>query len=178
MDFQGGLKKLSQDNAIRLATSLFVNGFCAPFFVWDRQGDAMCLDGHQRTAVLCGLREAGVPIPKLFPVVRIDAMDEADARRKLLAITSQYGEFVRDQLDGWLLGIDDEIKNLIRLVDGEIEIIPISEEEQQNKPTEQNLEPYKKIHVLLSMSPETFFEVQELLKNIKQYDLEYEQSKN
>jgi len=122
MDFQGGLKRLSQENAIRLATSLFVNGFCAPFFVWDRQGDAMCLDGHQRTAVLCGLREAGIPIPALFPVAQIDAVGEDDARRKLLVITSQYGEFQIDQIDSWIAGADEEIRDSLRIVDKEIKM--------------------------------------------------------
>jgi DNA modification methylase len=122
MDFQSGLKKLSQDNAIRLATSMFINGFCAPFFIWERDSDAMCLDGHGRINVLCGLREAGIPIPGLFPIARIDAVDEADARRKLLAITSQYGEFQIDQLDSWIAGIDEEIRDTLRLLDREINI--------------------------------------------------------
>ena len=101
---------------------MFINGFCAPFFIWERDSDAMCLDGHGRINVLCGLREAGIPIPGLYPIARIDAVDEADARRKLLAITSQYGEFQIGQLDGWLKDIDDDIKDIIRLVDKEMQI--------------------------------------------------------
>jgi DNA modification methylase len=101
---------------------MFVNGFCAPFFIWERQGDAMCLDGHQRMATLLAIREAGVPIPGLLPVAYIHAEDEADARRKLLSITSQYGEFQRDQLDEWLEGIDAEIKSILRFTDREINI--------------------------------------------------------
>lgn len=80
----------------------------------------MCLDGHGRINVLCGLREAGIPIPGLFPIARIDAVDEAGARRKLLAITSQYGEFQIDQLDSWIAGIDEEIRDTLRIVDKEI----------------------------------------------------------
>jgi DNA modification methylase len=119
-NFQGKLKKLSQENAIRLATSLFINGFCAPFFIWENGGERWCIDGHQRATVLNSMREAGIILPNLFPVCFIDAENEADARQKLLTITSQYGEFQKDQLDEWLAGLDEEIKESLSLMDREI----------------------------------------------------------
>ena len=121
-NFQGKLKKLSQENAIRLATSLFINGFCAPFFIWENGGERWCIDGHQRATVLNSMREAGIVLPNLFPVCFIDADNEADARQKLLTITSQYGEFQKDQLDEWLAGIDEEIRESLCIVDKEIRL--------------------------------------------------------
>lgn len=121
-NFQGKLKKLSQENAIRLATSLFINGFCAPFFIWENGGERWCIDGHQRATVLNSMREAGIILPNLFPVCFIDAENEADARQKLLTITSQYGEFQKDQLDEWMSKIDEEIREMFRLTDKEIAI--------------------------------------------------------
>jgi hypothetical protein len=133
-DFQGGLKRLSQENAIRLATSLFVNGFCAPFFIWERDSDAMCLDGHGRLNVLCGLREAGIPIPSMLPVAYIMADNESEARQKLLAITSQYGEFEIAQLDDWLKNIDADIRDSLRIVDNEMKLsVGVVAEESEKK---------------------------------------------
>jgi len=126
-DFQGGLKKLSEANAVRLATSIFKEGFCSPFHVWENKGDSFCLDGHQRTFVLLGFREAGIPIPGLFPVSFVFADSEKEAREKLLVITSQYGEFQRDQLDDWLTGIDEEIRDILRLTEKEIPVLKIND---------------------------------------------------
>jgi len=119
-NFQGGLKKRTQNNKIKLATQIFKKGFSAPFFIWDYQGTYYALDGHARTEVLCEIREAGIPIPGMFPVAYIEAENEQDAREKLLGITSQYGEFVEEELYEWLREIDKDIKESLRIVDGEI----------------------------------------------------------
>ena len=53
----------------------------------------------------------------MLPVDIIEADDEQDAKKKLLAITSQYGEFTTD---GYAEFINDiEIEDCVRLVDGE-----------------------------------------------------------
>jgi hypothetical protein len=88
-NFQGKLKKLSQENAVKLATSLFINGFCAPFFVWKNKDVMWCIDGHQRMCVLTEMHNIGIELPALFPVCYIKAESEKEARQKLLAITSQ-----------------------------------------------------------------------------------------
>lgn len=121
-DFQGDLKKLSNDNMIRLVKSLFLNGFCAPFFVWQNGGEYYALDGHQRVKALCAIREAGLPIPSVFPVAFIDAVDKQDARKKLLAITSQYGDVQRDALKEWLEEIEEDARETFRLLDKEVKI--------------------------------------------------------
>jgi len=116
LEFQGGLKRLTQKNREKLIGSICERGFIAPIFVWDDKGDYRLLDGHQRLKTLLWMRENGWDIPML-PVDIIEADNEQDAKKKLLAITSQYGEF---DIDGYMEFTSDiEVDDCIRLVDGE-----------------------------------------------------------
>ena len=116
MEFQGNLKRLTQKNREKLMASILEKGFIAPIFVWDDAGEYRMLDGHQRIKTLLWMREKGWDIPML-PVDIIEADDEQDAKKKLLAITSQYGEFTTD---GYAEFINDiEVEDCVRLVDGD-----------------------------------------------------------
>ena len=116
MEFQGNLKRLTQKNREKLMASILEKGFIAPIFVWDDAGEYRLLDGHQRLKTLLWMREKGWDIPML-PVDIIEADDEQDAKKKLLAISSQYGEFTTD---GYAEFTNDiEIEDCVRLVDGE-----------------------------------------------------------
>lgn len=133
LEFQGGLKRLTQKNREKLVGSICERGFIAPIFVWDDKGEYRLLDGHQRLKTLLWMREKGWDIPML-PVDIIDAEDERDAKKKILAITSQYGEF---DLDGFIEFTSDiEIDDTIRLTDREFDIgympdfEPVGEDEQ------------------------------------------------
>lgn len=121
LEFQGNLKKISKDNLRKLKTRIIEDGFIVPFFIWEDAGDYKVLDGHQRLAALIALRQEGYDIP-LLPVAYIEAKDEAEARRRLLSITSQYGEFEQSVLDEWISTLDKDIAETLRLVDGEIDI--------------------------------------------------------
>ena len=131
-EFQGNLKRLSEKNREKLVGSICTKGFIAPLFVWDDHGEWKLLDGHQRIKTLLWMREKGWDIPML-PVDIIEADDEQDAKKKLLAITSQYGEF---DLDGFIEFTSDiEIDDTIRLTEGIFEteypnFEPVSEETQ------------------------------------------------
>lgn len=133
MEFQGNLKRLTQKNRERLMASILEKGFIAPIFVWDDAGEYRLLDGHQRLKTLLWMREKGWDIPML-PVDIIEADDEQDAKKKLLAITSQYGEFTTD---GYAEFINDiEVEDFVRLVDGEFDIqiredIDVSEQDNE-----------------------------------------------
>ena len=116
LEFQGNLKRLTQKNREKLIGSICERGFIAPIFVWDDSGDYRLLDGHQRLKTLLWMREHGWDIPML-PVDIIEADDEQDAKKKLLAITSQYGEFTTDGYAEFITDI--EVEDSIRLVDGE-----------------------------------------------------------
>ena len=121
MEFQGDLKKLSKKNLDKLKKRILEDGFNVPFFVWDHAGDYKVLDGHQRLKALLSLREDGWDMP-LLPVAFIEAADEADARKKLLAISSQYGEFDASELNEWIAEMDASIADTLRLVDTEMDL--------------------------------------------------------
>jgi len=126
MDLQGNLKKRSKKNKLRLAERIFRLGFIAPFFIWDHDGEYFCLDGHGRSDVLCDIRKAGIPIPGAFPVAYIQAKDEQEAKEILLSVSSQYGDFDKDELKEWLSTFDDEIRESLRFLDRELNIsIPV-----------------------------------------------------
>ena len=116
---QGGLKKLSKANLARLKARITDAGFCGPFFIWDTAGALMILDGTQRRAALLSLEAEGWTIPPL-PVVYIHAETEAKAREILLSVSSQYGEWVEEELAEWMGKIDASIKETLRLTSQEI----------------------------------------------------------
>ena len=105
VEFQGELKKLSKENENKLRNSILKHGFIAPIFVWDDHGEWKLLDGHQRIKTLLKMRKEGYDIP-LLPVDYIEADSEEDAKRKLLHITSQYGEFTLDGFENFTFGLD------------------------------------------------------------------------
>lgn len=133
LEFQGNLKRLTQKNREKLMASILEKGFIAPIFVWDDAGEYRLLDGHQRLKTLLWMREKGWDIPML-PVDIIEADDEQDAKGKLLAITSQYGEFTTDGYAEFINDID--VDPFTRLVDGEFDIqiredIDVSEQDNE-----------------------------------------------
>lgn len=121
-DFQGKLKSISVKNLNRLKQRIIDNGFIAPFFIWDDGGDCKLLDGHQRVRALEALKKDGYELPALFPVVYLYADDESAARKILLSVSSQYGEFQIEELDDWMNDFDEELRESFRFVDEEIKI--------------------------------------------------------
>jgi DNA modification methylase len=121
IEFQGGLKKLSKSSLEKLKTRILTDGFIAPIFIWEHEGDNFILDGHQRLQALLSLRKDGYDIP-LIPVDYIHAESIEDAKRKLLSITSQYGEFDVEELQSWLKDLDEEIRDTFRFVDDELKL--------------------------------------------------------
>lgn len=116
VEFQGNLKRLSEKNRTKLVDSICTRGFIAPFFAWDDTGGLKLLDGHQRLKTLLWMRQKGWDIPML-PVDLIEADSIDDAKSKLLAITSQYGEFTVDGFIEFTTGI--ELSDNIRLTDSD-----------------------------------------------------------
>jgi hypothetical protein len=101
--FQGDLKELSIREYNKLLRSLVGAelpdgtrdcgfGLFMPFVV--RSDTMQVLDGHQRIKTY---RDQGWG-DELVPVVFVDAEDDADAKKKLLVISSQYG---RTTQEGW-----------------------------------------------------------------------------
>lgn len=104
-DFQGKLKKLSEEAYQRLKQSILTLGFSFPIAAWKYRNKTMILDAHQRVATLKRMRQEGYVIPKI-PIVEVEAKDQKEAARKVLAATSQYGEIQVDGLHSFM----DEFK--------------------------------------------------------------------
>lgn len=94
---QGDLKELTQEMYNRAFRLIVTKGFIAPFFLWNDGGIYKILDGTQRKIVLTDMRNDGWKIPPL-PVAWIHADSLADAKEKLLAITSAFGKITDDGL--------------------------------------------------------------------------------
>jgi hypothetical protein len=116
--FQGGLKSITRENAEALKRNIARNGFSSPFFVWRNGKRRMLLDGHQRLRALLELRREGWEVGPL-PYAEVDAADECEAKRKLLAIASQFGDFEREEA-ARVLGLagGDGIADELRLPPG------------------------------------------------------------
>jgi DNA modification methylase len=91
--FQGNLKDLSEENYKKLRGEILSLGFSEPFSVWKGEGDKLyLLNGHQRHRVLTKMvADEGYECPDL-PVSLVEAESFAQARKKVLALTSQYGQ--------------------------------------------------------------------------------------
>ena len=111
-EFQGNLKKRSRKDIELIITSILKYGFSFPFFVWEHEGQKYCLDGHGRIQALRELARRGAVLPE-FPVVYVDAADQAEAKQKLLRMNSQYGTMTKSSVMEFLDGIElcrDEIE--------------------------------------------------------------------
>lgn len=95
--FQGDLKSLSKENYDKLKAEILVLGFSEPVSVWSHEGQLFLLNGHQRTRVLKQMGEEGFVIPPI-PVNYVDASDIKEAKKKVLSLTSQYGQMEREGL--------------------------------------------------------------------------------
>jgi len=176
-DFQGGLKKRGKKEIEQIITSIMRFGFSFPFYVWNGSGHNYCLDGHGRIAALSELRRRGENLPT-FPVVYIDAKDEAEAKQKLLRLNSQYGIMTMDSVLEFAgeLSLDGAELSLPG-----IELVNVSEKDKADQEDEiQNLDrPYEQIHILLSMPVDAFMKHADIFKKLKDLsEVEYEQSKN
>lgn len=105
---QGDLKSLSEENHARLRTSILKHGITFPFFVWRKSGkknatEHFIVDAHQRDKVLQRNAADGYAIPEV-PVVWIDALDEAEAKEKILLCNSSYGHISEDSLNAFIAG--------------------------------------------------------------------------
>jgi len=113
---QGELKKLDADRYRKLKRSLLDHGFSFPFFVWKNAGKLFVLDGHQRDRVLRRLKAQGYSVPAL-PIAFIEVKDEAEARKKILLLSSQCGEMSEESLMEYLKRSEIDLDDLLDTVD-------------------------------------------------------------
>lgn len=94
--FQENMKMLSDGNYRKLRREIEETGFSFAVHVWENMGHLFILDGHQRVECLRRMYE-NMPDP-LVPIVKVAAVDFKEAKRKVMAAASQYGEFNTDNL--------------------------------------------------------------------------------
>jgi len=99
--FQGDLKSLSDENYEKLKKEILELGFSEPISVWMKGGKALTLNGHQRARTLQRMADEGYKIPAI-PISQVEASSEKQAKLKVLALTSQYGEMTAESLSLFL----------------------------------------------------------------------------
>lgn len=129
-EFQGGLKKRTDDDLAKIERSIEQYGFATPFFVWKHNGKNKVLDGHGRLQTLKAMHTRGETIPDL-PVVYIDLPNEEAAKNLLLRICSTYGEMtpqsVRDFIKELEIAFDD-----IKLPCGVMDLSPLDKKKMSD----------------------------------------------
>jgi len=103
---QGKFKTLSKTSAEKLKASILQEGFADPIRIWISGGKTKkmnIIDGAQRITVLKQMREGGYLIPAL-PVDYIKAQTKKEAIRKIVALSSQFGDIS-------IVGLDELIKS-------------------------------------------------------------------
>lgn len=103
LDLQGGLKELSPENKLKLRTEILNTGFAFAPHVWvDADDKKYLVDGHQRTSILRDLKAEGYEVPPV-PVSTVEAPTMAEAKRRILQASSQYGEMTAQGLYDFML---------------------------------------------------------------------------
>lgn len=112
-DFQGALKELSAENYEKLKNQIIELGFSEPVSIWTNENQTWILNGHQRIHTLQKMTEEGYTIPSI-PVSEIEADNIQQAKKKVLALTSQFGKINEDGLREFMAeaGVEpQDIKN-------------------------------------------------------------------
>lgn len=103
--FQNRLKNRSSRQIKQLADTIVEHGFTCPLFVWQSEGENKIIDGNSRYLALQNLATSGFVIPAI-PVVLIDAVDEQEAKRKVLEVHNLNGVITKDALIEYGKGLD------------------------------------------------------------------------
>lgn len=127
--FQGNLKSLANEDYQKLKKQITDLGFSEPVSVWRHEGKYYLLNGHQRCRTISRMVvDEGFECPPL-PVSFVDAVDANEAKRKVLALTSQFGKIEKEGFYEFLQGTDiaaDELHENFRFP--EIDLAAFTEE--------------------------------------------------
>lgn len=96
--FQGKLKTLSEENYMKFRDQLLELGFSEPISIWQNEDNNYILNGHMRFNTLKLMKSNGYIVPEMIPVNLIEADDYKQAKKKVLALTSQYGDIQEEGL--------------------------------------------------------------------------------
>ena len=122
------LKKTEPHKLQKLANSLCQNGFSMNFYVWEKEGQILIIDGHSRHEVL-QLLESGaiypknpdgkeyvVTIPDKLPCSFLHLKNKTEAKKAVLIYNSKYKNIDSDILAEWVSDLNlDELKSQIEI---------------------------------------------------------------
>lgn len=100
--FQDDIKTLPKERYEKLRKSVLKYGVFLPFFIWKHKGKNYIADGHQRRVMLLQMIENEAYTCPNLPVVYVPAASYAEAKQKVLIITSQYGVFSDEGFDAFI----------------------------------------------------------------------------
>jgi len=133
--FQDDIKTMTPSTLKKLENVIISQGFSEPIAVWQNEGRNWILNGHQRHTALISLRSKGWFVPPV-PVALVDAADEDEARKKVITLASQFGDFNQDHLLEFVAKAKldtDWLKNNARLAAGDFKwpvlVTPTDEDE-------------------------------------------------
>jgi len=106
---QGNLKRRTHEQLYKLKELILKYGFSFPVYVWDGDDNYFTLDGHGRDHIAKELINEGYKfqqkdgeINTSLPCVYIDAENRKEAKEKLLALNSSFGEITSEGLLAYL----------------------------------------------------------------------------
>mgnify|MGYP006921329563 CR=1 FL=1 len=141
-DFQGELKDLSVDRYLELKKSILELGFSEPVSVWNNDDKWWILNGHQRLRALRTMQAEGYEIPEI-PVSVIQAKTIKEAKKKVLAMTSQYGEMTYQGLFNFQIGADLSVQDLDMFHFADVDLDKYKEEFFTDPTADESVDPLK-----------------------------------
>jgi len=128
------LKKTEPHKLQKLANSLCQNGFSMNFYVWEKDGQILIIDGHSRHEVLQLLesgaiypknpdgKEYSVTIPEKLPCSFLHLKNKTEAKKAVLIYNSKYKNIDSDILAEWVSDLNlDELKSQIEIPELDID---------------------------------------------------------
>ena len=122
------LKKTEPHKLQKLANSLCQNGFSMNFYVWEKDGQILIIDGHSRHEVLQLLesgaiypknpdgKEYSVTIPEKLPCSFLHLKNKTEAKKAVLIYNSKYKNIDSDIMAEWVSDLNlDELKSQIEI---------------------------------------------------------------
>lgn len=95
LNFQGDLKILSEESYQRIRASILKFGFMEPISVWLDDDRLKMLNGHQRLSAVKRMIDNENYEPVDLPINYIEALNYQDAKLRVLALTSEYGQMTQ-----------------------------------------------------------------------------------
>jgi len=154
---QGPLKTISEESKEKLKNSIISNGFTFPMFVWQSGKDIYSIDGVHRKIVLLEMEQRGYIIPERLPAVYIEADTKNQAKKLILAATSQYAKTSKDELSIFIHDLD------IEQIKSEIEIPGINIDDEKHEIQHDDFRQYKAVHFLITSPIEVIQDVLQII---------------